>query len=170
MNDREDDMGDRWLYVNVDIRLRCTDDNSQHSDVGKGMRFWGLVDNHPGAPRNDLIFKSNSPESDNVGLQTYVKVDGGSSRNVQSLVGIDIREWHNYTILWRPGDATFLVDGDVVSSTHQAPSTPMSIAIHAENAAINQGDGVFSTDIGWLTFLDLDVNQSIEVDYVRVFQ
>jgi hypothetical protein len=44
----------------------------------------------------------------------------------------------------------------------------MSIAIHAENAAINQGDGMYPTDIGWLTPLDLDVNQSIEVDYVRV--
>jgi hypothetical protein len=170
MNDRGEERGNRWLYVDVEIRLRCTDDNSQNSDVGKGHKSWGLMDNHPGFPRNDLIFKSNSPESDPdlAGLQAYAKINGGSKKFSQSLVGVDIREWHNYTILWRPGNATFLVDDEVVSSTHQAPSTPMAIAIHSENYAVRKNDGDISTGIGWLSFLDLEVNQSIEVDYIKV--
>jgi hypothetical protein len=171
VNDCGEGRGKRWLYVNVDIRLKCSDDNGLASNVGRGTRIWGLVDNHPQFPDNCLIFRSESPESDpsEAGFVAYSKVEIGAVRSMDFITGVDIREWHNYTILWRPGNATFLIDEKVVWSTDQVPSTPLALVIHSENSRF-ASDGYFPVAPGmWISYLDLVENQSIEVDHIRVF-
>ncbi len=170
LDDGNEGRGKRWLYVGVEIRLRCSDDNGLESDEGRGIMFWGLVDISPGFPDNTLGFRSHSPESDPdlAGFQVYSKVDG-LAEFAYLVTGIDLREWHRYTILWRPGNASFLIDDVVVASTDVVPSTPMEIAFHMENSRWGS-EGVFyaGQDL-YLSYLDLLEDQSIEVDHVRVF-
>jgi len=163
ITDREEGRGDRWLYVDLEIRLRCSDENGLEGR-GKGRRSWGFMDLFPSNWQNSLVFRSISPESDpdRVGLQVCGRVDGEEWAS-RSISGVDIREWHNYTVLWRPGNATFLIDGEMVYSTGQAPSTPMGIMIYTDNAKSVQDKDLYT---GF--YLDLEVEQSIQIGHVGV--
>jgi hypothetical protein len=44
-------------------------------------------------------------------------------------LGIDVAEFHNYAVDWRPGSLSFTVDGDVVRWLDQAPDYPMQLMI-----------------------------------------
>jgi beta-glucanase (GH16 family) len=44
-------------------------------------------------------------------------------------IAIDVTEPHVYAADWRPGRVDFIVDGDHVTSVHQAPDYPMQMMI-----------------------------------------
>jgi hypothetical protein len=173
LHDSGDGRGNRWLYVCVEIGLRCSDDNKLNGDVGLGMMCWGLMDNAPDFPANAMLFRYESPGSKEPGV--YILSHGPGEERYASVVSVDIREWHNYTILWRPGNGTFLIDDEAVGSTDRVPSAPMAIAFHAENGCYTTekmpgpGLSVPAADGSWLSYLDLEENQFMQIDHVRAY-
>ncbi len=173
LHDSGEGRGNRWLYICVEIGLRCSDDNKVNGDMGVGMKAWGLMDNPPGFPANCMLFRYESPESEEPGV--YVLAQAAGEEGYASVVSVDMREWHNYTIMWRPGNGTFLVDDEVVGSTDRVPSAPMAITFHAENGCYTTermpGPGLeFPIADGcWLSYLDLEENQSMQIDHVRAY-
>ncbi len=162
--------GDQWLYVGVEVRLRCSDDNK---DIGGGARVWYLGDEFPQWGENSLGFDSHSPESDPPfeGLHTVVVVNG-SRRMSEAVTGVDTHDWHTYTILWEQDNTTFLVDQEVIASTDIAPTVPMAIVILVENKRVGTQIGGNPLPAGYGNFewvpINMAHNVSIQIDYVRV--
>jgi hypothetical protein len=106
-----------------------------------------------------LCFCSESGECDEPGTFVVVEVNRTNYLN-KRVMGVDLSDWHNYTILWEPDNATFLIDGEVLAQSMVEPSLPLGIIIHMENRAIVNGSKIY---------LDIEEDQFVEVDYVRVF-
>ena len=84
----------------------------------------------------------------------------------EPVAGVDMPEWHVYTILWEPGNGTFLVDGRRVASLGNAPSSSMTTIVWTDNTVCfgpRLWDGA-----NWGS-VDVRFNEHIQVDYVRVF-
>ena len=150
-----------YRYAGVEIRLRCSDDNRIESGIGGGWRLWGFWDLHA---TQALYFSCASPESppDKVGLQAHSTV-GNIEKLWEPITGIDIREWHTYTILWAPSNATFLVDGEVVATTDQAPLYNMDVAVANFHKVLALDSSSSSS------CMNVPYNQSIQIDYIHVF-
>ncbi len=159
---------DAWLYASLEIRLRCSDDNKLNTDIGGGVRYWGLnyeiLQLAPYAWDTSIHIQTWSPEAGSLaGFRGDVAMD---SNHVYStdLSDIDIREWHVYTILWEPDGVTFMVDGEVAGTTDQSPSAPMwSIVtlwnlIGAEPVGPDEGRPKMALEDAWL-----------QVDYIKLF-
>jgi hypothetical protein len=157
----------KWRYVGLEIRLRCGDDNGLSSGVGEGHRGWGFGDVYPGWPSNFLGFGSHSPGSGEslVGFYASVGINGTMVRR-EDISGIDMRQWHNYTILWEPDNATFLVDGEVVLATRDVPNVPVSVFVTTQN---RRDDLTPDGRIELIEFFPLKQDQWIQIDYVQVF-
>jgi hypothetical protein len=171
INDYAEGRGRRWLYVGIEIRLKCSEDDGLGGGIGKGTRAWGLMDeNMRTAPHNGLFFGYNSAEMKYPGFFAMSDKNNTRVRNDtrvrNPIEGLDLSDWHNYTILWGYENATFYIDDQIVATTSEVPTTPLSIAIHMENFHKREGgDGIY----GGFYFFDLEHNQSIQVDYIRVF-
>jgi hypothetical protein len=153
--------GLRYRYTSLETRLRCSDDNRLESDVGGGLRFWGFIDF---TGDKFLYFVSASPESGELG--GFHACSGVSGMKLwEPMTAIDMREWHTYTILWEPGNATFLVDEQVVATTDQVPKYGMDFWIGNNNYEARGGLGQ-----GQLGRIDVPFNQSIQVDHVHLFR
>jgi len=150
-------------YAGVEVRLRCSDDNRMESDVGGGWRHWGFWD---AQGHSALQFSSASPESgtDFAGFHA-LSAAGGMVRMWEPITGIDITEWHTYTILWEPGNGTFLVDGEVVATTNKVYESNMYVAMGNTNIALRTPyyDGQLNGRI------HVPFNTSMQVDYVHIF-
>jgi hypothetical protein len=154
-----------WLHRGIKIRLRCNNDNGLESSIGGGQRFWGFVDfipsRHP-QKENALFFRSKSPDCDRgAGFMVESIVDGKLVFR-KNLSGIDMREWHNYTIIWREGNATFMVDGEIVASI----SEPDLVPDEYMSAYILMCDILSPSPY---TLKNLTVDQWIEIDYIHLF-
>jgi hypothetical protein len=158
-----------WLYKTMMVRLKCSNDNKMNSNLGGGTRWWGFVDFLSGREplskprRNALYFKSGSPECEerDIGFSVESMVDEVVVFR-KMITDIDIRDWHNYTIIWERGNATFMVDGKVVANVEgqgMVPDDPMPIYIQIGN--------IIYCGEPWDAFVS--VNQSLEVDYLHLF-
>ena len=147
---------ERWLYVSVETRLRWSDDNKLESDAGGGLRAWGLAEEFVW-PLNKLMFISWSPEAgpESAGFEIASNVNDSSTLR-EPITGIDMTEWHTYTITWEEGNAAFLVDGEVVGTTDTTPTASMNFDIYLENL-LPEGR------------MDMEHNVSVQVDYIRLF-
>ncbi len=156
----------KWSHVGLEIRLRCGDDNGLSSGVGEGVRCWGLADPCPGCA-NWLTFKSRSPASEQslVGFWACVGINGSDVLQ-EDISHVDMREWHNYTILWMPSNATFLVDGEMVLTTEEVPKVPLAVLILTHNRRVDLGPDGRTTVWEWIP---LKQDQWIQIDYVHVF-
>jgi hypothetical protein len=83
----------------------------------------------------------------------------------EPLVGIDMTQWHTYTILWEEDNSTFLVDGRVIKTLSSSPTEPLFGDIYLRNLFRGEDTGGEET---W-GYLDLAANISIQVDYFRLF-
>jgi len=93
--------GSRHVYENIEIRLNCSNDNKLDSSKGGGLMFWGWVKLGVGID-NALCFFSASPESaDSYGFWALSIVNGNLTL-MEPITGIDIVDWHTYTIMWEP--------------------------------------------------------------------
>jgi hypothetical protein len=155
-----------YRYAGVEIRLRCSDDNKMESDIGGGWRVWGFWDYQA---VHALYFSCASPEShpEKAGLRAQSTV-GSIEKLSEPITGIDIREWHIYTIIWEPRNATFLVDGEVVAYTDQVPIYNMDAVVSNTNRIL-PFDSFSYKDYSWFSYMDVPFNQSIQVDYIHVF-
>jgi len=157
----------KWRYVTAEIRLRCGDDNGINSDTGEGQRAWGLGDIYPDWPQNFLIFNSHSQGSDEslVGFYAMIGINGSIIQQ-KDISHIDMSQWHNYTVIWKPGNATFLVDNETVFTTQQVPSVPIAVAVVTQN----RRDNLLPGGIKELKeFFPLKQRQWIQIDYVHVY-
>ena len=169
-------------FMGFEVRLRCSSDNKLESDVGGGLRSWGYQ-NGVGSGLRDmgdygqglsrLSFESASVDSDwgTAGFRT-LSLDNDKILFTQRIHGVDIREWHTYTILWRPGNATFLVDGLIVASTTEVPDEAMHAFIRNHVSARIDAD----FDTQFITFPSHQIgseqfytDEFIQVDYVKIF-
>jgi hypothetical protein len=113
-----------YIYGGLAVRLRCNNSNKLAKTWGFGWPYeW-----HRGY--NSLVFVYYPPEADTLyqGFWAEAHVNGEYTLR-KKLTGIDVTEWHNYTILWEPNAATFLVDGEVVAITDKPPRTNTQIII-----------------------------------------
>jgi hypothetical protein len=149
---------EKWKYVGLEIRLRCCDDNEMNGEFGGGSA-WGFRDSGMKSCTDSILFVSHSPEHDEKGFFARCGI-GGVFVFQEQLTGVDIREWHNYTIVWEPNNGTFLIDGEVVAATDKVPSYSMIAHASIHNMA---------TKGGTRNTVDLSYNENIQVDYVRVF-
>jgi hypothetical protein len=143
----------------LEVRLRCSDDNKLESDIGGGSRGWGFY-----GKSERLWFSSSSPDSDPqyVGFWASCQTEGGPLRGVP--ISVDIDEWHTYTIIWEPDNATFLVDGEIVAVFDNPPSYLMKVDIFLTNDRIHGPMDGFLVD-----YIEVPFNVSIQVDYVHVY-
>jgi len=155
-----------WLYRGVEIRLRCSNDNGLESGIGGGQRWWGFIDFLPNVvpmKKSALYFKSKSPDCERGAGFLVESIVNGNKMFQKNLTGIDMREWHNYTIIWKKANATFLVDGEIVVSLVGAEMVPRETMA----TYVMLGDIINSRDPFILA--NLTVDQWIEIDYVHIF-
>jgi hypothetical protein len=173
-----------WLYVNIEMRVRCTDENPLTDSATDGYKMWGLaysVKDHPLAmiPGDGLYFEHIPPGSDPEWAGFWARImANGSLVMSQRIDGLDIREWHIYTILWEPGNATFLIDGEVVASSQVVTSIEVVATTWMENAVLKTEEqplrpdsgGVFKIlyDCYWVRQY-LEYITSLQYDYIHLF-
>jgi hypothetical protein len=88
------------------------------------------------------------------------------------LIDIDVTEWHTYTILWEPNEATFLVDGDVVATSDKPPRIHSHLVIDHRNYALPVpwcGGHLIPSEYTGGEIPEKEANLTIQVDYVHVF-
>jgi hypothetical protein len=155
-----------WLYKTMEVRLRCSNDNKRNSSIGGGKWWWGFVDfigERPPFRKNALYFKSGSPECEegDIGF-TVESLVNGTVVFQKHLTGIDMRDWHNYTVIWNADNATFKVDGEVVatiSGAGKVPYEPMPMYIAISNI-------ISHSPWAWM---GLDHDQFIEIDFLHLY-
>ena len=61
-----------------------------------------------------------------VGMGVHAFRDPGLAEDFAApVLPVDVAEFHDYAVDWRPGSADFLVDGTVVRTVRQSPDYPM---------------------------------------------
>jgi hypothetical protein len=160
--------GNEWLYTTLDMRLRCSDDNKLQSDVGGGMKLWGLSDGTE-PPHNGLYFRSLSPEShpDIVGFYAGALVNDTDTYQ-EKITDVDITQWHNYTITWNRDNATFLIDNQVVGQTSEVPISRTQIMVMLGSSMLGNRTSMLKVGGYYWSDIDLDHDTSIEIDHVKI--
>ncbi len=167
-------IGYPWLYVGMEIRLRCSEDNGLRNGKGGGYRVWGLGDGYPQPiPNNGLIFESFSPQSHPDFVGFWARAILNNTLTLSIPIDTDITDWHTYTILWKPANASFIVDGEAIT-TQEAPKTPLCFYTYLENAFIHAAPrpskGLRSYgQYRWSHFHNLD-EVSIQYDFIHLFR
>jgi hypothetical protein len=168
-------LDDRLKFMGIEMKLRCSSDNKLNSDIGGGSRGWGFgkkTGNYGGGFFR-LCFVSNSVDAD-WGPKGFsaLSLEAGQVLFSQSIQGVDICEWHTYTILWRPENATFLLDGVVVAATTNVYNEGLYAFIKVDIDIMQDGRWVPE----YVDFPCESVGQDevctddyIQVDYVRIF-
>jgi len=153
-------------YMNIETRLRCSSDNKLQSDIGGGARAWGFIIG--GRGRSMLVFSTFSNDSDwgPAGFGA-LSMEANQILFYQPIQGVDIREWHNYTILWKPGNATFLIDGEMVATTPNVPSTGMTVTLWIETDLLIQKSWI-KQEITFECEDHVCKDESIQIDHIRI--
>jgi hypothetical protein len=84
---------------------------------------------------------------------------------------IDLTDWHTYEISWKPDEATFLIDGEVVAITDTTSNTPVRIVLEEAGLPVPRCNGhlVPLERICLEPKTVLDESCPIQVDYIRIF-
>lgn len=82
----------------------------------------------------------------------------------ETLITLDLREWHSYCIEWRRTQVRFLVDGAVLLVADQSPRGPLGLVIWKDNQAMTVTPAtlprhqlVACADEQWLEIADLAI-------------
>ena len=164
---------EKFLFRNIEIRLRLGSDNKLESDYGGGNRRWGF---RSGEPDYGLTFRTSEPgiltamdqwnPKGHPGIEMLgfvVTSKLGQFNFWQHVEGIDLTEWHTYKILWEPEIVTFLIDDAVVAITDVVPD-------RAARAYLRMASGENLTlkcqDEGGE---EVCADEYMQVDYIRLF-
>lgn len=153
----------------LEIRARASDDNGVSAPGGRGTRgfgFWNLGTGGDGAPdgMSNAWFISISPETFGAfGLFAATVFDRGRPVLFQPLA-VDLRRWHDYGIVWTARGVSFFVDDRPVAASATAPADALGLVSWIDNYRLAFTAGGVET-----SFLDLDHDQSLFVDRVRVW-
>lgn len=128
--------------------------------------MWGFRDQGVMPQSNGMQFIYFSPEShpEWSGLSALNVLNSKASK--ESITGVDISDWHIYTIIREIGNATFLIDGKLVASFDQV--TDQSMHPYAAIANTKFGGGEFSVLSNW-GYDDISFDEHVEIDYVHLF-
>ncbi len=156
-------------YGEMQVRLLCSDNNQQGGAVGWGFGGYECPLMSIG-PR----FESYSDESE-PSLRGFWATSGSSTSSIvrKSVTGVDLTEWHDYTIRWNKENATFLVDGVVVATIDVVPTSFSFVCVYLENTVYNPANrdqpvAQFTTgdlegryehgcsDLGWGRWIEID--------------
>lgn len=153
--------------IHMEIRARSSDDNGRVSGMGRGTRgfgFWNLETGGASAskPMSNVWFLSASPETLGVGIFAAIVFDRGEATLLAPL-DIDLRQWHDYEIVWTSNGATFFVDDRPLAATPRVPKEALGFVAWIDNYRF-----VFTPDGIVTRFLDLDRDQTLSVDRVRI--
>ncbi len=162
--------GFRWKPgLRLEIRARSSDDNGVSAPGGRGTRgfgFWNLGTGGDGAPdgMTNAWFISISPETfGGFGLFAATVFDRGRVALFQP-VAVDLRRWHDYGIVWTPRGVTFTVDRRPVAATATSPGDALGFVSWIDNYRLSITANGIET-----SFLDLDDDQTLFVDRVRIW-
>jgi hypothetical protein len=109
-----------YLYVGVEFVLRCSEDDwltpaegPRNPPRNVTIREWGFCS----GPR--FAHYSTKDAEPYTGL--WAEVFDGSDVLVmrEPIEGVDITDWHTYSIFWEPGKVDFLIDGGIVATTNK---------------------------------------------------
>ena len=163
-----------YLYAGLEMRMRLSSDNKLESDVGGGIRRWGF---RSGATQWALTFTSQEegilpakdqwwgtehPGREYLGFGLGSRINDEFSFH-QNIEGVDLTEWHTYTILWEPEAATFLIDGDVVAVTTEVPQIPMKVYLRMAS-----GENL-TLPCQTVEGEEICTDEYVQIDYVRIF-
>ncbi len=165
-------IGNEWLHVGLEIRLRCSDDNKIRSDFGGGIKIWGLADQSPnaGGPHNALYFRSLSPESHpNITGFYVISLVNQSDVYMKNITEVDITQWHTYTILWDKENAIFMIDNKVIGQTDNVPSRRQRIMVLLQSGMFGTTPTMLKVGGYYWSNIDLEHDVYLEIDYVKVY-
>jgi hypothetical protein len=160
-------------YAGIEMRVKLSSDNKAGGDIGGGGRRWGF---RSGATQYALTFQTmeqgmlpamnvwypGNPGTELLGFFVSSRINDKFTF-WQIIEGIDLTEWHTYTILWQPEAATFLIDDVVVAMTNEVPQIPMRVYL-----VVNAGQNL-TLPCHTVDQEEICTDEYMQVDYVRVF-
>ena len=116
-----------------------------------------------------MWFSNHSTEATR-GLHAFCEIDDLTA--FWEPIEINMADWHVYTIIWEPGNATFIIDGEIVARTDQVPNDALEICLYcmckassAETLAIGG-----RADCGNLPGIRMLNDQYTQIDYIEIFE
>lgn len=129
----EEEGSNIYLHARMDVRLR----NVNPTVGSRGWGFWnGSMS--PGSSRFAWFVRVEAdPDLPPPAAQDgfYAAVQDGAEPTLIPVVGLDLTEWHTYSIRWRQDGIGFFIDGEEVHHEQAVvPSGPMRADIWCDNA------------------------------------
>ena len=136
------------------VRLRCSDDRNEGASKSWGL--WnGMMQLNGARAGSGLWFVSNPGFS--------ARIWTNNQEEKLGIVDMDVREWHDYTIIWREDNSTFLINGEIVASFNQPPSAPMHVDVTISSNLFEY----FSCD-HYGPRMSAVYSESLQIDYIRL--
>jgi beta-glucanase (GH16 family) len=146
-----------FTYGYVEIRARYP------AGVGMWPAFWMLASDNVWGPEFDVAEYFGNQQRMHFGLMytEYPSVNWDSQNYRTPSWETD---WHTYALEWNPGEAHFIVDGQIVHTilADYVPSEPMYLILQNGVGTATGPAGAPNSETVFPNFLD--------VDYIRVYQ
>ena len=83
--------------------------------------------------------------------------------------GLDLTQWHTWSVEWSPGKLVFLIDGTVWGTINDSNVTAQNMGLFMQIEPWVQGVSPSST---WENYVDgsTPANVNLQVDWVKVYQ
>jgi hypothetical protein len=134
----------------MEVRLRCSDNNALGGALG-----WGFVHKYifedgdpldPGllsqatipicrAPRFECYSSESNSSLEGFWATAWSEDEGGVIR--KPITGVNLTEWHVYSINWDKGNTTFFVNGIPVAFIDRVPRWDMGVWVYLQNKIYN---------------------------------
>ena len=84
----------------------------------------------------------------------------------------EITEWHTYTVIWEPCNATFIIDGEKVATTDRVPNTIQEAWLYIMNNIFSEEEFPIGSPASCNNLPDTRIieDQYLQIDYVRIFE
>jgi len=117
-------------------------------------RYAGLLDDSD-------VWRKSDPEFQ--GLRA-VSIVNREYRLLDPISGVDITDWHTYSVIWEEGNGTFLIDGETVATTSQVPERILEVWISNSGLRLAGPLDHVTALIG-----EISTDQCMQIDYIRLF-
>lgn len=146
-----------FTYGYVEVRARFP------AGVGTWPAFWMLASDNIWGPEFDVAEYFGNQQRMHFGLM-YTEWPDVNWNSQHYRTSTWEQDWHTYALEWSPGEANFLVDGQVYHTilTDYVPSEPMYIILQNGVGTASGPAGAPNSETVFPNFLD--------VDYIRVYQ
>ena len=136
-NSNLDNLPPKYLYNNMSVKAKLTDVQYNVLKIGKGSFGWGLFNGEVCTPNYAFawfIYQQGTVFYPWNGLWAWCR-DSNGEFSAKKIEDIDMREWHEYEIIWNEDSYDFYIDGEQVAQLTKAVyQEKMSIEIWNDNA------------------------------------